>query len=42
MGHIEGESETWDIKGTQEAMGVTLTVTHNIGLMETEEAFSCN
>ena len=37
-----GQSETWDKRGTQETMGVILAVTHYIGDMEPEEATSCS
>jgi hypothetical protein len=39
-GHLQDEKETWDKGGTQESMGVTLAVTHNIGDMEPEETTS--
>ena len=34
--------ETWDRGGTQESIGVTLAVTHNIGDMKPEESTSCS
>jgi hypothetical protein len=41
-GHLQDETETWDKGGTQESMGVTLTVTHNVGGLEHEEAIFCS
>jgi hypothetical protein len=39
---LQDETETWDKRGTQESMGMTLAVTHGIGVMEPEEATSCS
>lgn len=35
------KTETLDKSGTQESVGVTLTVTHNFRDLETEDATSC-
>jgi hypothetical protein len=40
--HLQDNTENWDRVGTQESMGVTWAVTHNIGDMEPEEATSCS
>jgi hypothetical protein len=34
-------TETWDMGGAQESMGVSLAVTHSIEYMEPESATSC-
>lgn len=39
-GHIQNKTETWDKRGTQESIGVTLAVTFSIGVMEPEKATS--
>lgn len=39
---LQDKTETWDKRGIQESMGVTLTVTHYTGDMEPKEATSCN
>ena len=41
-GHLQSETETWDKGGAQESMGVSLTVTHSIGDMASEEITSCS
>ena len=41
-GHLQDEAETQDKGDSQESMGVTLAVTHNIGDMEPEVASSCS
>jgi hypothetical protein len=41
-GLLQDETETWDMGGSQESMGVTLAVTHCIGDMEPEDATSCS
>jgi hypothetical protein len=41
-GHPQHSTETWDMGGTQESMGVTIVVTHNIVDMEPGEATSCS
>lgn len=40
-GHFPDVTETFCKKSTQESMGLTLTVTHNIEHMEPEVVISC-
>ena len=40
-GHLQDKTETWDKRGAQELIEVTLAVTHYIGDMELEEATFC-
>ena len=40
-GHLEDIPETWDARGSQELMWVTLTEIHSSGNMEPEETPSC-
>ena len=39
-GHLQDETESWNKRGTQESMGVTLAGTYNIEDMKPEEATS--
>lgn len=41
-GGISRIRQSWDKRGAQESMGVTLAVTYNIGDIEFEEVTSCN
>jgi hypothetical protein len=40
-GHLQEVTYTWDWRGTQESMGVPLTVIHSIGNMKSGKAASC-
>jgi hypothetical protein len=39
-GHLQEETETWDNRGAQESVGMSLAVTDSIGDMGPEEAAS--
>ena len=41
-GHLHDEAETQNKGDSQESMGGTLAITHNIGDMEPEVASSCS